>query len=156
AAGAGGPVPRGLAPPGMPVVVGVRLCEVATGREVLRLRYPEEISGPRAFTPDGRMLVIVTRREERTDDSWRCHDTIHVWELATGKERQAVSLGPSVRWFQHVACAADGRTLAAALNDGKIQLWDLGTGKELPFRAEATTEVNCLTFSPDGRLLATG
>jgi hypothetical protein len=156
-AGAGGRLLPGVGPPGMPVLVGVRLCEVATGREVLRLRYPDEAGGPRAFTPDGRMLVVVTRREERTGDSFRHQDTVHVWELATGKERQTISLGPSlVHWFQHVACAADGRTLAAALNDGMIQLWDLNTGRERPFRAEATTEENCLTFSPDGRLLATG
>jgi WD40 repeat protein len=157
AAGAGGRVPRGGPPPGMPILVGVRLCEVATSREVLRLRYPEEISGPRAFTPDGRMLVVVTRREERTGDSFRYQDTVHVWELATGKERRTFSFGPSsVHWFQHVACAADGRTLAAAHNNGTIQLWDLNTGRERHFRAEATTEVNSLTFSSDGRLLATG
>jgi hypothetical protein len=55
---------------------------------------------------------------------------------------------------QHIACAADGRTLATARIDGTLQLWDLVTGKELPFQAAPGVEVQCLAFSPDSRLLA--
>ena len=56
--------------------------------------------------------------------------------------------------MQHIACAPDGRTLVTARIDGTLQLWDLVTGKELPFQAAAGAEVTCLAFSPDSRLLA--
>jgi RNA polymerase sigma factor (sigma-70 family) len=135
------------------VQAGIRLREVATGTEVLTLR--EGFGDVQTFTPDGRALVTVTRRREGRGDGGRYANALHLWELATGKERRTVSCGPaSARWVQRVACAADGRTLAAARSDGTIQLWDLVTGKELPFRAAADTEVTCLAFSPDARLLA--
>jgi WD40 repeat protein len=158
AAGAGKVIPGlpGGPPPGMPTFAGMRLCEVATGREVFRLRHPDEAGGPCAFTPDGRTLLTVTHRQERTNDGWRHDSALHVWEVATGKERQTLTFGPSSSWFQRAAFAPEGRTLATARNDGAIQLWDLSTGKELPFRAASGVEVSCLAFSPDARLLATG
>jgi RNA polymerase sigma factor (sigma-70 family) len=138
---------------GGPAQVGVRLREVATGREVLTLR--EGFGDIQAFAPDGRALVTVTSRPEGRGDSGRYENALHLWELATGKERRTIPCGPaSVRWVQRVACAADGRTLATARSDGTLQLWDLVTGKELPFRAAPGVEVQCLVFSPDSRLLA--
>jgi WD40 repeat protein len=157
---ANGPAPpagargAGGAPGGGGLVqAGIRLREVATGTEVLTLR--EGFGSIQAFTPDGRALMTVTSRREGRGDGGRYANALHLWELATGKERLTISCGPaSARWVQHIACAADGLTLAAARNDGTIRLYDLVTGKELPFRAAPDTEVICLAFSPDSRLLA--
>jgi RNA polymerase sigma factor (sigma-70 family) len=146
----------GGAPGGMTrVCVAVLLDDVATGREVLRLAHPDGFGGPRAFTPDGRALVTVSSRQERTGDGLRYHETLHVWELATGKERLAFSCGTASRWFQRVTASSDGRTVATGRSDGAIQVWDLGTGKELLHR-ESPGEVNALAFAPDARLLASG
>jgi WD40 repeat protein len=147
-AGAGG---GGYA--GGPAPAGVRLREVATGTEVRTLR--EGFGDIQAFTPDGRALVTVTSRPEGRGDGGRYENALHLWELATGKERLAIPCGPtSARWVQRIACAPNGRTVATARSDGTLQLWDLVTGKELPFRARPGTEVQCLVFSPDSRLLA--
>jgi WD40 repeat protein len=150
AAGRGAPAGGGL------TLAGVLLSEVATGREVLRLRQPDGFNGLSALAPDGRSLLTVTSRREGEGDGGRYDNTLHFWELATGKERLTLSCGPSRRWLQQVAYAPDGRTLATASADNTIQLWDLMAAKELPRRVAPDTWVNCLAFSPDGRSLASG
>jgi WD40 repeat protein len=133
----------------------VRLCEVATGREVFTLRQPEGFSGVQEFAPDGRTVVTVTYKHEQTGDTWlRCDSTLHLWELATSKERLTIPCGSSDYQIQKVAYAPDGRTVATARINGTIQLWDLTSGKELPRGGTSNVDVNCLAFSPDSRLLA--
>jgi RNA polymerase sigma factor (sigma-70 family) len=156
---ADGPAPaaRGGGPArGGPALVGVLLCEAATGREVLRLKQPAGFNGLCAFAHDGRSLVTVTSRQEREGDGWRYDNTLHFWELATGKERSTLACGTSGHWLQHVTFAPDGRTLATARNDNTIQFWDLIAAKELPYGVAADTPVNCLAFAPDSRSLASG
>jgi hypothetical protein len=86
----------------------------------------------------------------------RHKNALHVWELASGKERQTVPGGSGDYWFWMVAAAPDGRTVAATRSDGVVQLWDLHTGKELLNMAAVAGGVSRLAFSPDSRLLATG
>jgi len=151
AAGLGMPPARGG-----PTLVGVVLREVATGREVLTLRQPDGFLGLNAFAPDGRSLVTVTSRQERQGAGWRYDNTLHFWELATGKERLTLACGSSGHLLRQVAYAPDGRTLATARGDNTIQFWDLITAKELPRRVASDTPVSCLAFAPDSRALASG
>jgi tRNA A-37 threonylcarbamoyl transferase component Bud32 len=55
-----------------------------------------------------------------------------------------------------LAFSPDGSRIATASQDGKVQVWDVASGKE-----EATAEghrdgANCVAFSPDGTRLASG
>src|SRR5439155_2371775 len=59
-------------------------------------------------------------------------------------------------WPRFVAYAPDGRSVATARNDGRIGLWDLRSGKQLPFGGVPGVEAHCLAFSRDARLLASG
>jgi WD40 repeat protein len=147
----GGYGPGGSAP------LSFLLREVATGKEILRLRQPGGLGGAQAFAPDGRTVVATAARQERVGDSWRYDNALHFWELATRKERLTIPCGSSgqLDCSQHVAFAPDGRTVATGRYDGTIQLWDLRTGKELR-HAVSGTPVSCLAFSPDSRLLASG
>jgi hypothetical protein len=83
---------------------------------------------------------------------------LRLWELATGKQRLAITRASGGRDhdFSRLAVAPDGRTLATVRRDHIIQLWDLATGKELLRRPGHDAPVDCLAFSPDGKRLATG
>jgi WD40 repeat protein len=138
---------------GVPSTVVLR--EVDTARQILPLPQPDSHSYVQAFAPDGRTLVTATGKPRAYPTH---HHTLHLWELATGKERLTIAPGKT-GWeykFKHVAFAPDGRTLATVRWDWTIQLWDVATGAELISRAGYSAWLNCLVFSPDSRVLACG
>ncbi|MBU0510301.1 MAG: hypothetical protein KKD28_02370 [Chloroflexi bacterium] len=60
-------------------------------------------------------------------------------------------------WVNDVALSPDGRILAVADSNSRIQLWDTSTGKQthnIPI--EQTGQILALAFSPDGGMLALG
>ncbi len=147
-----------------------RLRDLATGRE--RMRFPVEGFHVRsaAFSPDGRLLAAGVSDQ-----------TIRVYDLTTGQERlprlgQERALQPRLpeqgltvgnRDWMVMACLAfspDGTILASGTcgtgNTGASQLadvylWDVGQGKELRHFPAQQGWIQSLTFSPDGKTLAT-
>ena len=105
-----------------------------------------------AFSGDGRALAT------RSAD-----DTIRLWDCGTGNNVLTFE-GP----LQGRGGFFDGRALAFGLHDrllavavicGVTQLRDASTGQILSIIGSAdqeATDVSCLAFSPDGRLLAIG
>jgi WD40 repeat protein len=105
------------------------------------------------FSPDGRSLAMV------------CQDNLHLWELATGKERcvlQVLHLPPrkpnEVFYGEAVvnyclACSPDGRRLALGSPDALVRQWDLGSGRELPPLVGHQGPVRAVGYAPDGKSL---
>jgi RNA polymerase sigma factor (sigma-70 family) len=156
APGAGGPAGGGAGPGGAAGSAwSAELYEVTTGERRLTIPLPDLSGEVQAFAPDGRTLVMLTFRSEKVGDEWRRHNTLHLWELATGKERLTIPCATPDR-LDRVAISPDNRTLAMASDDRTIQLWDLGTGQELLRRETPDAPARCLAFAPDGRLLASG
>jgi WD40 repeat protein len=54
----------------------------------------------------------------------------------------------------HLAWSPDGRTLAVGVHN--IQLWEVAAGKLRREFSGHESDIRCLAFSPDGRLLASG
>jgi len=137
----------------------VVLEEVATGRTLLTIAQPDNVSSIRGFAPDGQTFLTTTfsvagqPSQQRLDRS-----SLHLWELATGKERLRIAGTKSGYEFSYttVAFAPGSRILATAREDKTIQLWDLATGRELLRRTGYDAPLDCLTFSPDGKTLASG
>src|SRR5262249_54770568 len=104
----------------------VYLWEVATGKELHKL--PCEVTfavaggtswlrgAPLVFSPDGRLLASVASDR-----------AVHVWEVATGKER--LRLGPHAQPVDCLAFAPDGRRLISATGgrqkDGTVHFWEV-------------------------------
>ncbi len=122
----------------------VRLLDAPTGKELRRLAgYARERTvSSVAFSPDGKTLAVGSG-----DTSLR------LWEMSTGKQLHDLKENGVVA----LHFAPDGRTLASTSGslDGRLRLWDVGTGKERPRPEGHDGQVDTLTFAPDGKALAT-
>jgi WD40 repeat protein len=102
-----------------------------------------------AFSPDGNFLASAGGRPLPGKKS----GSLHLWDVSTGQSVRKFEGAGAVRV---VAYAPDGKTLAAAGEDGVVGLWDAATGK-LWHRFEGHRgPIWSLAFAPDGRTLASG
>jgi WD40 repeat protein len=135
----------------------VFLWDTTTGKEIRRIDTgagrPASMSSVHALSlsPDGKVLVV----------AWDDRTTVQLWDVATGKSICDLADlkdagGTRVRWPFSLVFAPDGKTLATALNDKTIRLWDPATGKELRQFEGHTREAICLAFTADGKKLASG
>jgi WD40 repeat protein len=118
----------------------------------LRKAFPEvpdktTVSGFR-LSADRKWLAAATGEEfDPTLTGTPRRDTdITVWEVATGKARGTVTASSLL------ALAPDGRTLAVTV-EGKVELWDVVTGKRLKPAPFAFNAIDAAAFSPDGAWL---
>lgn len=156
------------------------LVDVATGRR-LPLDVPKEKVWDASWTSDGRSVAVggtqglvrtfsstgavlqslVGHRGTINDVEVAPGDTLLasaggdraiVWDLATGRLVQSFAPGVAVlgvSWFR------DARRLATASYDGRLQIWDTVTGRELRTLSTPNTQFLALAISPDERRIAT-
>ncbi|HEX9921205.1 MAG TPA: TIR domain-containing protein [Anaerolineae bacterium] len=121
------------------------------GRGVRRMQHQANILDMK-FSPDGRWLVTAG-----TDH------LVRVWNVATGQEVRRLAHDGVART---VAFSPDGRWLVSGSSDHTARIWSPGLADAAAAEtgvtdlvAETTLphpdEVNLVTFSPDGRWLAT-
>jgi RNA polymerase sigma factor (sigma-70 family) len=132
---------------------GPRLWEVSTGRPLGQRSLPgNQTVGVIALSPDGQTVAA-----GGTDGA------ITLLDLHTGKTVQRL-VGPAEE-ASALAFSPDGKLLASGRDfdfprkhgqDNPIQLWDVGTGKELRRLVGHKDTVLSLAFSPDGLTLASG
>jgi WD40 repeat protein/class 3 adenylate cyclase/tRNA A-37 threonylcarbamoyl transferase component Bud32/energy-coupling factor transporter ATP-binding protein EcfA2 len=110
-----------------------------------QIRYSRSVRyghGGLEFSPDGRSLAALG-----------CCETgsrIAVWDARSGKPRFSPRV-PSRATA--IAFSPDGR-LGAGTGDGKLLRWDVSDGKPVGAPLQiATTPLDPISFSPDGRLL---
>jgi RNA polymerase sigma factor (sigma-70 family) len=133
------------------------LWEAATGKILRQLQLPAE-DRAWAVSADGKLVATLNRA-----------GTLRVWDAATGKELRSIPTGARVG-FNSVRLSADGARLAAHALDGSATVWDVTSGKRLSRPAAPRPDLEVmgrtvparwvygtnppLTFSPDGRTLA--
>jgi WD40 repeat protein len=121
----------------------VRLWDVATGRELLRLRsVNEEILGV-AISPDGREAATAVK-----------DGTVRLWDLESGKQRLAIKAHTERATV--VAFTPDGRGVLSGGWDRTLVLWDVKTGEELLQLSGHGGRVTSLAISGDGRIALSG
>ncbi len=123
---------------------GVRVWEVATGRE-LNIREDKLSAGEAlAFSPDRRTLA-----------TGNIDGVVKLWDLTTGRELSA--FGADSKGVGRVAFSPDGKILASApyYEDGtSVKLWDVAKGQEIRSLPFHSAYEKGLALSPDGRWLA--
>jgi RNA polymerase sigma factor (sigma-70 family) len=97
------------------------------------------------FSPDGKRLA-----------SANLDGVADLWDVASGKLVRRIT----TERLYSTAFSPDGRVLATAGNKrsglGVVQVWDLGTGRQVSALAGNPGAFDAVAFAPDGRLLATG
>jgi WD40 repeat protein len=135
-----------------PSEVGIRLWDVASGRQLCRFNTPHPTSSLQ-FAPDGRSFL-----------SSGGNGSIGLWELPQALVEGHQDAGPAqpqphatVRGgaFSCAAFSRDGRFLAVASHN-VIQVWDQAAAKMLFILRGHERWVWTLAFSPDSRTLASG
>jgi WD40 repeat protein len=118
------------------------LWDVTGGKPPVTFRGHTRQLSAVAFSADGKTLA--TGSED---------NTVKLWDVASGQVR--FTLRGHTAWAGRVAFSPNGRQVASAGYDGLVKLWDAGTGREIrTFRGHTTNYVNGVSFSPDGRRLA--
>mgnify|MGYP001825922817 CR=1 FL=1 len=93
-------------------------------------------------------------------------NTIRIWKTRTGAELRRTAILDDARlehgkWLPHsvrapLAFSPAQKTLAVAMPDFSVRLWEVPSGKELSRLTGHTDKVLSLAFSKDGRYLVSG
>jgi RNA polymerase sigma factor (sigma-70 family) len=121
----------------------VRLWDVATGKELLKLEGHTEGVYSLAFLPGGKKAVSGS------------HDgTVRLWDLVTGKELQRYEGHEGTVYGLDVS--GDGKLLLTGGEDSTMRLWDLEAGREVRRFEGHEGKVRAVAFSADGKQAASG
>lgn len=97
-----------------------------------------------AFNPDNRKLAVGDIDSQ----------SVSIYDSVEGKKLAVVPIPPSTQ--EIVAWQPDGRCLAMAGSDPRIQIWDVETMAKVATLEGHAQQVTALSFHPDGGLLASG
>ena len=101
-----------------------------------------------AISPDG-MTIAVGAGDGR----------ILQWDLATRAELSVLESSESIGPVYSLAISPDGASLASSAaydGDATIKLWDMATQQETTTLQPKQGNINSMTFSPDGSIIASG
>lgn len=130
----------------------VQLWDATTGREVAKIEAhggaENAVANFVAFSPDGKWLATGGGDEK-----------VKVWNTDTRQLGHTLELGQG-RSVASVAFSPDSQTLAASWRSHSLtppfQLWDVATGNAKPGPSGQYWWVPSVTFSSDGKRIATG
>ncbi len=126
--------------------IGIHVWDVPSGKStgILQTERAHEVV---TFSSDGKMLASAGAK---------FNGDVLIWDVATGRSIDHFGAG------RIAAFSSDGKTLATDTksppntNNNAVQLWDWPNHKRLDTLGGQSAQITCLTFSPDGKLLAWG
>jgi len=121
----------------------LRLWDPLTGHQLFSATWPG-LGGPPRFSLDDRLLAGSVPDGK-----------LGLWEIAAGGEYRTLvrAAAAGTGLYHNATIRFDGRLLAVGMLDG-VGLWDLTSGRELPFLQ--LPGMNLALFEPSGALLTNG
>jgi WD40 repeat protein len=121
----------------------IKIWDADTGKHITNLIGHTSTAYCLTQTVDGKTLI-----------SGSFDGSVRTWNTATWTQIAVFTeyTGGSV---YGVAVSPDDRILASALSDGTVRLWNLENGQPISSPLEHSDAVACVSFSADGKLLAT-
>jgi RNA polymerase sigma factor (sigma-70 family) len=138
---------------------GKRIWSLGRERKIFDWDVTDERQTPR-LKFDAPRTSSAFKLSPRGDVAASCdkEDTIHLWDVATGKERRTLGkIDQSEKgsfFFVALEFSPDGRLLAFALKGGVVSVWDIVAGVERWRLKGLTAPILCITFSRDGKKIA--
>jgi WD40 repeat protein len=121
----------------------VRLWDVETGKELLKLDGHSQPVSYVQFLPGGRSAISVSAEGEA-----------RVWDIEQGREARRICRRCS---GQGVALSPDGKFfVTGSYPENSARLWAVETGREIRELAGNRAQIRGAAFSPDGKLVLTG
>jgi RNA polymerase sigma factor (sigma-70 family) len=149
---------------GSQVVGGeVKLWDVLTGELRLTLAVPHYGVQPVEFSPDGRLLAAGCTKAGSGDGADTIEAEMRVWNAASGALVRTLTEEPG--WYlKALQFSPDSKTLAVCRMQAEhgnatncdVRLWDLRSGAPLQTLSGGRKDASVITFSPDGKMLASG
>ncbi len=118
----------------------VKLWDVTTQQDIATFRHTDPVNSV-SFSRDGRTFAYGLM-----------DGTVKVWNVTT---RQDIATLQHGTWVNAVSFSPDGSTLAVGA-DGTVKLWDVATQQDIGALPGHTQRVSSLSFSRDGKILASG
>jgi WD40 repeat protein len=116
---------------------GTNLWEAETGRLLQRFVGESWSSCP----PEGHTVAVANGR------------TCYLWDVNHGATVRSCAFENSINWL---AWSADGKTIAFALQDKTVRLWDVASGEERQkLEAHQGDFIRAIAWSPDSKRLVT-
>lgn len=141
----------------------IKLWNVATGQNTSTLKGPNNFEGFLAFSSDKQYFVSLSSHYEGSYDDGDTIYDIDKWYLPTGKKWYKFPVGFGKPFS--LAISPDRKTLALGKDYGDIETFDLSSGKqtssvtghnEFAWGWWFGWAVSVVTYSPDGKILASG
>lgn len=140
----------------------IKIWDVANGQLITTLRDHTQAIVSLAFSHNGKILASTS--DDKSIKLWNTADWQLVKSWTVPEHNQAADFSPDDKWL--LTGGRDKPTVGELLqnffgdshyNKGvSMRLWDVQTGKLLQTFSEHANDVNDVSFSPDGKWIASG
>jgi WD40 repeat protein len=128
-------------------ISGIQLWDIKT-KKVRASKETPAFPRMRMAPGDRKMFAVTSSNAEDKSIVVLC-------DTETAKEVSTLNVGKTVS-LRTLAFSRDGKSLAAGRFDGKVQVWNVETGKEIVCFSVGKEELDELVFTPDGKRLVVG